>query len=70
MAANVKETFVEALKAGASGAASYLLPPILAPKESTAAAAIPQTPGMLDGLPSWVLPAAGAAVVALVLLRK
>ena len=70
MAANVKETFVEALKAGASGAASYLF----APKESTAAAAapaaIPQTPGMLDGLPSWALPAAGAAVVALVLLRK
>ena len=65
---SLTDTFVNALKAGAAGAANE----VFGKKDfEPSNQPIAPTPLGMDGsLPSWVLPAAGAAVVALVLLRK
>jgi len=66
---SLKDTFVSALKAGAAGAAANLFAPKDAPAPAAAAAPAPSG-GMLDGLPSWALPAAAVGVVALVALKR
>ena len=65
---SLTDTFVDALKAGAAGAANE----IFGKKdfEPTTQTLTPTPLGMGGSLPSWALPAAGAVVVALVLLRK
>ena len=67
---SLKKTFTDALRAGAAGAAANLFAPKDAPAPAAAAAAPAQSGGMLDGLPSWALPAAAVGVVALVALRR
>lgn len=73
--AGLFDTFKEAAKAAAKGAADSVFAPKPAAAQVAQTAAISAIPSGIDtptesGLPSWALPAAAAGVVLLLVLRK